>query len=86
MTQQGPTTFARRVLIPVAMRVLPWVLMVFLWYLVPTLGVVKPGLVPTPGQVLVKFWEQFTQHKLYFDMYMSFQRVTLGLLELNGHG
>ena len=39
-----------------------------------------PGLVPTPGQVLAKFWEQITKNKLYFDMYMSFQRVTLGLL------
>ena len=78
--QPARESFARSALFPIGMRILPWVLVVFLWYLVPTLGLVKPGLVPTPVEVLAKFWEQFANHKLYFDMYMSFQRVTLGLL------
>ena len=39
---------------PVGIRILPWLLVVFLWHLVPTLGLVKPGLVPTPLQAGAK--------------------------------
>jgi NitT/TauT family transport system permease protein len=41
---------------------------------------VNPALVPTPWQVLFKFWEQLTTHRLWLDMYMSLQRVTMGLV------
>jgi NitT/TauT family transport system permease protein len=46
----------------------------------PTLGFVSPALVPTPYQVLVKFWEQMTSHRLWLDMLMSLERVTIGLI------
>jgi sulfonate transport system permease protein len=61
------------------LRALPWLIVLFLWYLLPATGLVNTALVPTPWQVLVKFYEQLTTNRLWLDMYMSLQRVTLGL-------
>ena len=61
-------------------QLLPWAAVIFVWYLIPATGLVSPALVPTPLQVLEKFWEQMTTNRLWLDMYMSLQRVTLGLI------
>jgi NitT/TauT family transport system permease protein len=61
------------------LRALPWLIVLLLWYLLPATGLVNSALVPTPWQVLVKFYEQLTTNRLWLDMYMSLQRVTLGL-------
>jgi len=78
--QQG--TLLRRVLrlaLQASLRLLPWLIVLLLWYLLPATGLVNPALVPTPWQVLVRFYEQLTTNRLWLDMYMSLQRVTLGL-------
>ena len=63
-----------------ALRTLPWATVILVWYLIPTLGLVNPALVPTPAQVLATFWDLLTMHRLWFDMLMSLQRVLLGLV------
>lgn len=60
-------------------RILPWAALVLAWHLVPASGLVSPALVPTPWQVLQQFWEHMTTKRLWLDMLMSFQRVTIGL-------
>src|SRR5699024_5753258 len=50
------------------------------WYLIRLSGLVKPGLVPTPWQVAVSFWVMLTRHALWLDMYMSAQRVFIGVI------
>lgn len=60
-------------------RVLPWAVVIGLWYLVPATGLVSPALVPTPWQVLIQFWEHMTAKRLWLDMAMSFMRVGIGL-------
>lgn len=66
-------------LLQLALRLLPWLIVVLCWYLLPATGLVSPALVPTPLQVLLKFWELLASNRLWLDMYMSLQRVTLGL-------
>jgi NitT/TauT family transport system permease protein len=58
---------------------LPWLAVLLLWYAVHASGVVNPALVPTPGQVFKQFWRMMTTQKLWMDMYMSSQRVVLGV-------
>jgi NitT/TauT family transport system permease protein len=77
-----PGTLARKarlLALNIALRLLPWLIVLLLWYLLPATGLVNPALVPTPWQVLVRFYEQLTTNRLWLDMYMSLQRVTLGL-------
>jgi NitT/TauT family transport system permease protein len=62
------------------LRLLPWIVLVLLWELVTVSGLVSSGLVPTPVQVLATFWHQLTVGDLWFDVYMSCQRVVLGLV------
>lgn len=64
---------------PVLTRALPWAAVIGLWYLIPATGLVSQALVPTPWQVLLKFWEYMTLKKLWMDMAMSFMRVGIGL-------
>lgn len=60
-------------------RVLPWAVVIGLWYLIPATGLVSQALVPTPWQVLKQFWVHMTTKSLWLDMLMSFMRVGLGL-------
>ena len=69
----------RRFWLDVLLPVLPWAGLVLIWYLIPTLGLVNPSLVPTPGQVARTFWHLLTVERLWLDMLMSLQRVLLGL-------
>ncbi len=57
----------------------PWALVILLWYAIAFSGLIKPGLVPTPGQVAVRFWGLLTKARLPTDMWMSTQRVFLGV-------
>jgi len=75
-SRTGPGGMLLRFLV----QLLPWAVVIFVWYLIPATGLVSPALVPTPLQVLEKFWEQMTTNRLWLDMYMSLQRVTLGLI------
>jgi len=77
--RSGVVRRAWTLLLQTGLRLLPWLAVIFLWYLIPATGLVSPALVPSPLQVLLKFWEQLTTNRLWLDMYMSLQRVTLGL-------
>ena len=70
----------RRWVLAWLLPVLPWAGLVLIWYLIPTLGLVNPALVPTPVQVATTFWHLLTVEKLWLDMLMSLQRVLLGLV------
>ncbi len=62
-----------------ALRLLPWGLIVLFWELLTHTGIVGAGLVPSPIQVWLTFWKQLTTDRLWLDAYMSSQRVILGL-------
>ena len=68
-------SFLRRI----GMILAPWALVILLWYAIAFSGLIKPGLVPTPGQVAVRFWALLTKARLPTDMWMSTQRVFLGV-------
>ena len=69
----------RRFFLDLLLPMVPWAGLVLVWYLIPTLGLVNPALVPTPVQVAKTFWHLLTVEKLWLDMLMSLQRVLLGL-------
>jgi NitT/TauT family transport system permease protein len=70
----------RRFFLDLLLPTVPWAGLVLVWYLIPTLGLVNPALVPTPVQVAKTFWHLLTVEKLWLDMLMSLQRVLLGLV------
>jgi NitT/TauT family transport system permease protein len=57
----------------------PWALIVLLWYAIGWSGLVNPALVPLPHVVAAKFWTLLTQERLPRDIWMSTQRVFLGV-------
>ncbi|HEV2040669.1 MAG TPA: ABC transporter permease [Casimicrobiaceae bacterium] len=62
-----------------ASRLIPWVIGILIWWLIPLTGLVSPALVPSPAQVLAKFWKLMTQGSLWLDILLSCRRVLLGL-------
>jgi NitT/TauT family transport system permease protein len=58
---------------------LPWIAVVLAWYAVAYSGLVNPALVPTPHHVAAKFWELLTTARLPLDIWMSTQRVFVGV-------
>ncbi len=56
----------------------PWAALVALWYAVHYSGLVNPALVPTPHSVAKRFGE-LAQTRLPLDIWMSTQRVFLGV-------
>ena len=61
-----------------ALVLLPWFLLIALWQGVASSGLVNQGLMPTPGQVAIKFVELLFGGRLSIDILKSTQRVTLG--------
>lgn len=57
----------------------PWAAIIVLWYGVARSGLVNPGLVPTPYQVVERFWNLLTRDSLGLDILVSTERVTLGV-------
>ena len=57
----------------------PWALIVLLWYAIAFSGFVNPSLVPTPHAVAAKFWELANEGRLLRDIWISTQRVFLGV-------
>ena len=68
------TALRRAVLILV-----PWAAIVLAWYAIAYSGLINPALVPTPHAVASRFWELLTTAGLPLDMWMSTQRVFLGV-------
>lgn len=71
-------TRTRRVLARTAMILAPWLLILLAWYGIRASGLVNPALVPAPHAVFTKFLE-LAQGRLGQDVYMSTQRVFLGV-------
>ncbi|NLD53081.1 MAG: ABC transporter permease [Burkholderiaceae bacterium] len=63
----------------VVLTVVPWVVIVLLWYAIAYSGLISPSLVPTPHAVAARFWALLTEGRLISDMWMSTQRVFLGV-------
>jgi NitT/TauT family transport system permease protein len=57
----------------------PWALIVLVWYAIAFSGFVNPSLVPTPHAVAAKFWELASEGRLLRDIWISTQRVFLGV-------
>ncbi len=58
----------------------PWAFLVLVWYAIAYSGLINPALIPTPHAVAARFWELLTKARLPTDMWMSTQRVFLGVL------
>jgi NitT/TauT family transport system permease protein len=63
----------------VVLLLAPWALIVLGWYAIGWSGLVNPALVPLPHAVAAKFWALLTQERLPRDIWMSTQRVFLGV-------
>jgi NitT/TauT family transport system permease protein len=61
------------------LRLLPWGLIVLVWEFITLTGIVGAGLVPSPFQVWSAFWKELSTEHLWLDVYMSSQRVILGV-------
>jgi NitT/TauT family transport system permease protein len=57
----------------------PWLAIVAAWYAIAYSGFVNEALIPTPHAVATRFWELLTQARLPLDIWMSTQRVFLGV-------
>lgn len=61
-----------------ALMLAPWLIIVLVWYAIAYSGLVNPGLLPKPHQVLEKFRELLGD-RLPMDIWMSTQRVFVGV-------
>ena len=59
--------------------ILPWVLIVLVWYAVRVSGLINPGLVPAPHDVAAKAWELLVRDTLLHDIWASTRRVFIGV-------
>lgn len=57
----------------------PWLGILAVWYAIAYSGLINPGLVPRPHEVARRFWQLLTEGRLLADMWMSAQRVFLGV-------
>lgn len=57
----------------------PWIVIVLVWYAIAYSGLINPALIPTPHRVAMRFWELLTEQRLPLDMWMSTQRVFVGV-------
>lgn len=57
----------------------PWLLLLLLWYAIAYSGLINPALVPTPQVVAQRAWELLSQGRLPRDIWMSTQRVFIGV-------
>jgi NitT/TauT family transport system permease protein len=62
-----------------ALIIAPWIVIVAIWYAIAYSGLINPALIPTPHAVAIRFWQLLTQARLPMDMWMSTQRVFLGV-------
>ena len=62
-----------------SLLLLPWFLLITLWYFVSTSGLISQGLMPTPWEVATKLIELLFNGRLSVDILKSTQRVTLGV-------
>lgn len=58
---------------------LPWMVVILLWALVASSGLLRAGLIPTPPDVAKQFWDLLLHQGLATDMLFSTLRVTAGV-------
>ncbi|MCR4266684.1 ABC transporter permease [Nitratireductor sp. ZSWI3] len=61
-------------------RLLPFLTVIVVWYLVRWSGLVDQGLLPPPHLVFLDIWQRSTDGTFLIDIWMSVRRVLLGLL------
>ncbi|EKF41640.1 ABC transporter permease [Nitratireductor indicus] len=61
-------------------RLLPFVVVIALWYGVRWSGLVDQGLLPPPHLVFADIWQRSVEGTFLIDIWMSVRRVLLGLL------
>lgn len=76
----GRYRMARKVIWRALLMIVPWVVLVGLWYALRFSGLFRSQLIPTPGAVLTEFWTLLVHGHLLYDMYMSTQRVFIGVI------
>ena len=76
---QSPRPAAGSLFNRVVMLAAPWTVIVLVWYAIAYSGLINPSLVPRPHDVALRFWELLTRGRLLSDMWMSTQRVFLGV-------
>lgn len=69
-----------RLVVNIALTVLPFAALVLLWWALRASGLITPGLLPSPLAVLARFWTGLTQGDLAMNILASLQRVLAGLL------
>ncbi len=79
LTPRPTMTRARSGRPRIILTIVPWVVIVLLWYAIAYSGLISPSLVPTPHAVATRFWALLTEGRLLSDMWMSTQRVFLGV-------
>lgn len=79
LVKQIPRSVASNVARRIGLMILPWAGIIALWYLVRISGLVKASLIPTPGDVAARLWWLLSQSGFHIDIYMSTQRVVLGV-------
>lgn len=62
-----------------ALIIAPWLVIVGIWYALAYSGLINEALIPKPHVVAVRFWELLTEARLPLDIWMSTQRVFLGV-------
>jgi NitT/TauT family transport system permease protein len=62
-----------------ALIIAPWLVIVGIWYALAYSGLINEALIPKPHVVAARFWELLTQARLPLDIWMSTQRVFLGV-------
>ena len=62
-----------------ALILTPWLLLLAAWYAIALSGLVNTSLMPTPHQVAARFWDLLKGGRLPLDIWMSTQRVFLGV-------
>jgi NitT/TauT family transport system permease protein len=62
-----------------ALIIAPWLVIVGMWYALAYSGLINEALIPKPHVVAARFWELLTQARLPLDIWMSTQRVFLGV-------
>jgi NitT/TauT family transport system permease protein len=63
-----------------AWRLLPFAFVILVWYAVRWSGLIDPSLLPPPHDVSAELWRRSLHGGFLIDIWMSVQRVLLGLL------
>ena len=50
-----------------ALNILGWILLIFFWWLIPTLGWIKPTILPSPIDVILCFKTLFVERNLLYN-------------------